>query len=239
MAYNYNTAGTSDDADWEGDGGMGNDGYGIYSDLGPTPTDGGEGIDPSLIMQTSPTNVYPPVVPGYSYSEQNGGHISETPAAYDISTPASYSAMSTLPTPSMVPDAQAAIDGGRYRFPELDPPSVENYPQERNGDYLCNRYTPKGEQCGKPFREKHKLKKHLRGHDKPVYCPYYGEGPGDCIKGRGAEQKDVRRHVIAAHPDWAKQNGIKDGDEVFVCTCTKEFTREDNLRKHQRKHGHN
>ncbi|KAK8064149.1 hypothetical protein PG996_008801 [Apiospora saccharicola] len=215
MAYNYNEAETSDDADWEGDGGMGNERYGIYSDIGPTPTDGGESIDPSLIMQTSPSSMYPPVVTNYdnydNYDEQN----------------------------AMGSDAQAPTNGGRYKFPELDPPSVENYPKERNGDYLCNRYTPKGELCGKAIREKHRLKKHLRGHDKPVYCPYYGEGPGNCIKGRGAEQKDVRRHVIAAHPDWAKQYGIKEEDEVFACSCEKEFTREDNLKRHQKKHGHN
>lgn len=73
MAYYYDGSGTSAD-DWASDDGVDEEGHGIYSDLDPTPaayTGDEDGIDPSLLMQTSPASVYPPIH-NYSYNEQNG-----------------------------------------------------------------------------------------------------------------------------------------------------------------------
>ncbi|KAK8034150.1 hypothetical protein PG993_009145 [Apiospora rasikravindrae] len=222
MAYNYyyNGSGTSGGDDWTADDAVYDEGGGIVSDLGPTPTYGDDGIDPSLLQQPGPGYVYPPSTPNaQGYNPR--GHIYRGlwPTIYQHQPHILHLPFPTkrwLPTDRLLPST-----GERYRFDEDDPPSVDNYPQERNGDYLCNRFTPKGAVCGKAFREKNIL------------------NDGQCSSlGRGAEQKDVRRHVVAHHPEWARQNGIKEEDEVFQCGCGMEFTRGDNLKKHQKKYHH-
>ncbi|KAK8111665.1 uncharacterized protein PG998_008122 [Apiospora kogelbergensis] len=54
--------------------------------------------------------------------------------------------------------------------------------QEKNGTYMCNR-SHKGKACTKAFKRKTELQKHLKTHDKPVYCPFYNDPHLPCDKG--------------------------------------------------------
>ncbi|KAK8058100.1 hypothetical protein PG994_008548 [Apiospora phragmitis] len=118
--------------------------------------------------------------------------------------------------PALAPQAMASYeqppdespgDAGRHHFDETPMPSLDNYPPDRDELFRCNR-SHKKKGCEKPFKRKTELQKHLRTHEKPVYCPYYGDPNLPCPKGRAAEQKDMARHVVAHHPDWARLHGF-------------------------------
>ncbi|KAK8100480.1 hypothetical protein PG999_010854 [Apiospora kogelbergensis] len=209
------------DEDWEGDASMGDGEYGIFLDLAPNTTIGEDGIDPNLLMYPPATN---------TDGEQNA-HDPPATAPYSAITDTTPYGMATYEQPPN------GISGGtvRYRFDETPMPPLDNHRQEKNGTYMCNR-SHKGKACTKAFKRKTELQKHLKTHDKPVYCPFYNDPHLPCDKGRAAEQRDMERHVVSHHRDWAKQNGIV-AEQVY-CSCGEEFTREDNLRKHQTKYGH-
>ncbi|KAK6850052.1 hypothetical protein PG995_013885 [Apiospora arundinis] len=133
-------------------------------------------------------------------------------------------------TPNDIPG-----ESGRFRFYETPMPPMDNYKQEKNGTYVCDRLHKK-KPCKKVFERKTELKKHLRTHDKPVYCPFYNDPDYPCGNGRAAEQRDMERHMSSHHSEWAKERGIKPG--AVWCECGVEFTREDNLKKHKKEFGH-
>lgn len=76
-------------------------------------------------------------------------------------------------------------------------------------------------------------RKHLKTHDKPVYCPFTNDPNYPCRKPRAAEQRDMERHVVSHHPEWARQHGFEAGG--IECGCGETFTREDNFKRHQKK----
>lgn len=85
--------------------------------------------------------------------------------------------------------------------------------------------------CGDVFDTARDLKKHLRKHVTPVICPL---SPG--CEARKAEQADMREHLRVSHTQWARDHpeyGVEFGP--FYCECGQEFSRSDNMTKHQNK----
>ncbi|KAK7935989.1 hypothetical protein PG985_001484 [Apiospora marii] len=130
------------------------------------------------------------------------------------------------------PSHESSGEAGRYRFYETPMPSLDDYQKDHRGEYRCDR-VHKGKQCEKSYKRRADLQKHLKTHDKPVYCPFSNDPNYPCRKPRAAEQRDMERHVVSHHPEWARQHGFEAGE--FECGCGETFTREDNFKRHQRK----
>ncbi|KAE8141226.1 hypothetical protein BDV38DRAFT_237580 [Aspergillus pseudotamarii] len=111
---------------------------------------------------------------------------------------------------------------------EVRMPSYDYSNVQEEGIYRCS-YPKCRNRRG--FTLRAHLTRHMRIHNKPVQCLH-----PQC-NFRAAEQKDVRRHAVAAHSMWAKHQWKIEGP--FHCdVCSTTFTRKDNLRKHcKRKHG--
>ncbi|KAK8113437.1 hypothetical protein PG984_013963 [Apiospora sp. TS-2023a] len=130
------------------------------------------------------------------------------------------------------PYNEGSGEAGRYRFYERPMPSLEGYPRDRSDQYRCN-YSHNGKHCDKSFKRKTELQKHLRTHAKPVLCPFFEDPNFPCRKGHAAEQRDMERHVVSHHPEWARQHGFEAGE--VQCGCGETFTRGDNFKRHQKK----
>ncbi|RSL86304.1 hypothetical protein CDV31_016418 [Fusarium ambrosium] len=86
--------------------------------------------------------------------------------------------------------------------------------------------------CSKPFHSKREYNKHVKTHEKPIKCA----ADKNCRVAK-AENRDMERHYISAHPDYAAQRGIN--NERLSCNtpgCKRKFTRHDNLLKHHKKY---
>ncbi|KAH7018200.1 uncharacterized protein B0I36DRAFT_36636 [Microdochium trichocladiopsis] len=130
------------------------------------------------------------------------------------------------------------------RFEEEPMPSLERWPPNAQGRFECW-----FKDCGRNYPGRSHLAKHLRKHFRPVICPVCPRpmrSPGGELAAdelavdqlwRCAEQRDMERHVLAHHTQWAVNHGFV--QELIRCpTCNEEFTREDNLRRHERRaHG--
>ncbi|RSL65007.1 hypothetical protein CEP54_004439 [Fusarium duplospermum] len=89
-------------------------------------------------------------------------------------------------------------------------------------DYPC-------EDCDRVCHGLREYNKHAKTHKRPIRC----EADENC-KEKKAEQRDMDRHYISAHKEFAAQKGLI--TEPFVCECGKTFTRPDNLLKHWNKY---
>ncbi|UPK98804.1 hypothetical protein LCI18_009739 [Fusarium solani-melongenae] len=92
-------------------------------------------------------------------------------------------------------------------------------------DYTC-------EDCGRICHGLRDFNKHAKTHKRPIRC----EADANC-KETKAEQRDMDRHYISAHKEYASWKGIL--TEPVACNypgCSKTFTRPDNLRKHWNKY---
>ncbi|KAI8719517.1 hypothetical protein NCS52_00732500 [Fusarium sp. LHS14.1] len=92
-------------------------------------------------------------------------------------------------------------------------------------DYQC-------EECGRICPGRREYNKHVKTHERPIRC----EADETC-KETKAEQRDMDRHYISAHKEYAAWKGLITGP--FVCDfpgCGKPFTRQDNLLKHWNKY---
>ncbi|KAK7967994.1 uncharacterized protein PG986_002271 [Apiospora aurea] len=136
----------------------------------------------------------------------------------DSQTPASYEQ----------PPNESPGETGRYRFPEAPMPSLEGYKPDKHGLYHCKH----SHKTAKTFKRKTELQKHLKTHEKPVYCPLSDDPDFPCQRGRAAEQRDMERHVLSHHPEWARLNGF--ATEKIQCGCGETFTRDDNFKRHQK-----
>ncbi|KAL6358772.1 hypothetical protein LRP88_08964 [Fusarium phalaenopsidis] len=92
-------------------------------------------------------------------------------------------------------------------------------------DYQC-------EECGRLCRDRRDYKKHIKTHERPIRC----EADENCNETK-AEQRDMNRHYISAHKEYAAWMGLL--TEPFACDypdCGQTFTRHDNLLKHWNKY---
>ncbi|KAJ4320761.1 hypothetical protein N0V84_005701 [Fusarium piperis] len=92
-------------------------------------------------------------------------------------------------------------------------------------DYTC-------QDCGRICRGLRDFNKHAKTHKKPIRC----EADENC-KETKAEQRDMNRHYISAHKEFAAWKGLI--TDPMVCDypgCGKTFTRRDNLLKHWKKY---
>lgn len=103
---------------------------------------------------------------------------------------------------------------------------------------LAHTTSPTGQQelkclepgCDRSFHTARDFNKHMRKHTRPVKCPVL-----TCKHHEHGfpEQRDLSRHIMAQH------SAMYNSESIFKCeTCTKEFTQQDNYRRHMRdKHG--
>ncbi|RMJ02277.1 hypothetical protein CDV36_015458 [Fusarium kuroshium] len=92
-------------------------------------------------------------------------------------------------------------------------------------DYPC-------EDCDRVYRGLREYNKHAKTHKRPIRC----EADENC-KEKKAEQRDMDRHYISAHKEYAAWKGLI--TEPIACDwpgCVKTFTRHDNLLKHWNKY---
>ncbi|KAF4908285.1 Early growth response protein 1 [Colletotrichum viniferum] len=89
------------------------------------------------------------------------------------------------------------------------------------------------EGCGKKFDQGNKLNKHEKKHSLPYKCQICPEGAGESPRFKTAfsDNKDLKRHIRAHHPNEAEGLGVP--DESVECTvCGEVYTRQDNYRRH-------
>ncbi|KAI8684853.1 hypothetical protein NCS57_00152500 [Fusarium keratoplasticum] len=92
-------------------------------------------------------------------------------------------------------------------------------------DYTC-------EDCGRICHGLRDFNKHAKTHKRPIRC----EADENCNETK-AEQRDMDRHYVSAHKEFAAWKGIL--TEPVPCNypgCSKTFTRQDNLLKHWNKY---
>ncbi|KAL6860044.1 hypothetical protein ACO1O0_004069 [Amphichorda felina] len=96
------------------------------------------------------------------------------------------------------------------------------------GDSPSSPYQCPAENCGKSFPSQNGLSKHQKSHRKEVRCQ-----ANQFCKHVTADQRDMNRHYHSSHRMYAEEYNIP--DQSAVCNiCGKEFTREDNMLKHQK-----
>ncbi|KAH6657196.1 hypothetical protein BKA67DRAFT_182342 [Truncatella angustata] len=126
-------------------------------------------------------------------------------------------------------------------FQELPMPSAKEFVAAKDGKFYCDHeyVTEKGEwYCGKVCPTGRDFRKHVRTHNPPVLCPVLDLYDEPC-QVRTAEQRDMRRHALVNHPQWAWENQKEYGIEfeyLWKCECGTVFTREDNLDRHRKKY---
>jgi predicted RNA-binding Zn-ribbon protein involved in translation (DUF1610 family) len=108
------------------------------------------------------------------------------------------------------------------------PSSAQNQGQvsSSDGKYPCPH-------CDKVKDTADKLRRHLRNHNKQYVCPY----PGCTFEGgfRGAQKKDLYRHLHTWHKDLAVQTNIPSPDTTCP-HCGRILKRDDSLPKHIERH---
>ncbi|KAK4664085.1 uncharacterized protein QC763_500050 [Podospora pseudopauciseta] len=86
--------------------------------------------------------------------------------------------------------------------------------------------------CGKFFRRKCDLDKHMNNHTKRRQCPFV-----DC-EGGGAETKDLHRHLWTHHPEYASAENIPKDEEWCGFQGCGYHGRRDNVKRHRDNHNH-
>ncbi|VBB80965.1 Putative protein of unknown function [Podospora comata] len=86
--------------------------------------------------------------------------------------------------------------------------------------------------CGKFYKRKCDLDKHMNNHTKRRQCPFL-----DC-KGGGAETKDLNRHLWTHHPEYASAENIPKDEEWCGFQGCGYHGRRDNLKRHRDSHNH-
>ncbi|KAL2132275.1 hypothetical protein VTI74DRAFT_3989 [Chaetomium olivicolor] len=82
--------------------------------------------------------------------------------------------------------------------------------------------------CSNRYRRQCDLDKHMNNHIKPRHCklcPF-----------RGAENKDLNRHMWSNHPDVARKWGVPREEEQ--CPVCGHRARKDNMKRHRKMKGH-
>ncbi|WAO84344.1 Hypothetical protein NCS54_00155400 [Fusarium falciforme] len=115
--------------------------------------------------------------------------------------------------------------GPAYQDTDYDEQAGSSSAAAAQQDYQC-------EECGRICRDRREYNKHIKTHERPIRC----EADENCNETK-AEQRDMDRHYISAHKEYAAWKGIP--TEPVACNypgCKKTFTRYDNLLKHRNKY---
>lgn len=122
-----------------------------------------------------------------------------------------YSSFSSTPS-NMVSNTRST--------PATSPSSAEASPSMSPRSYACKK-------CPKTFLKQHELNRHETLHTRPIKCPE------PTCSHRTPLRRDMRRHVLAKHPNHPSLDPtslVK--PKCTVPGCKQEFTRKDNLRRH-------
>ncbi|KAH7273499.1 hypothetical protein B0J15DRAFT_477283 [Fusarium solani] len=112
--------------------------------------------------------------------------------------------------------------GPAYQDADYDEQAGSSSAAAAQQDYQC-------EECRRIYHGRREYNKHIRTHERPIRC----EADENCNETK-AEQRDMDRHYISAHKEFAASKGIL--TEPVACDCGKTFTRRDNLLKHWNKY---
>ncbi|KAM0441065.1 hypothetical protein ACHAPT_000370 [Fusarium lateritium] len=194
----------------------------------PQPQEDEIPIDPNLIDHSS-FAAYNQAQQGYTQTQQ--GYTQTDPNAFaqwQSDQPATVNPNDLwLYQGGSSSSAAQGYAGPAYQDADNDEPAEASSSSAaaQQQDYQC-------QDCGRICHGLREFNKHAKTHKKPIRC----EADKSC-KEKKAEQRDMNRHYMIAHKEFAADKGLL--TDPRVCDypeCGKMFTRPDNLLKHFKKY---